>query len=104
MWSFALSIFSPMKSALSWLLNWIFRTVIIKFVILTCIWSVISWIASEVLSKLDISPLTNLQSTLGGLSNGILYFLGLFRLDVGLPLMMGAMLTKFLIRRIPFIG
>ena len=104
MWSFALAIFSPMKSALSWLLNWIFRTVIIKFVILTVLWEVVAWVGREVLSHLDISPLTNLQSTLGGLPSGILYFCGLFRLDVGLPLILGAYLTRFLIRRIPIIG
>jgi hypothetical protein len=104
MWSFALSIFSPLKSALSWLMNWIFRTVIIKFVILTVLWEVVAWVGREVLSKLDISPLTDLQSNIGGLPSGILYFCGLFRVDIGLPLVMGAMLTKFLIRRIPIIG
>ena len=51
-----------------------------------------------------MSPVTGLQSALSGIPEGILYFLGVFKLDVGIPLILGAMLTKFLIRRIPIIG
>jgi hypothetical protein len=96
--------FAILVSAFNTALGWLVRGVVIKFVILTALYYVVTWIADAVLSRLDISSLTNLQSTLGGLPEGILFFCGLFRVDVGLPLILGAMLTKFLIRRLPIIG
>lgn len=86
------------------LVSWVFRAVVIKFVVLTALSVVITAIMSYVLGKLDLGAVTGLQSTLGGIPSGVLYFLGLFRFDVGLPLLFGAMLTKFLIRRLPIIG
>ena len=91
-------------SGFNFLLGWIFRGVVVKFIILSVLYYVVTWVAEAVLGQLDISPLTGLQSVLNGLPAGILWMCGVFRLDVGLPLILGAMLTKFLIRRIPFIG
>lgn len=96
--------FGIVLSALNSVLGWIFRGVVIKFVILTAIYYVIAFIVDEVLTQLDISPLTGLQSALDTLPDGVLFFLGVFRLDVGLPLILGAMLTAFIIRRLPIIG
>lgn len=91
-------------SAFNVALGWLVRGVVIKFVILSAIYYVVTWIAEAVLSQLDISPLTGLQTVINGIPDGILYFLGVFRFDVGLPLLLGAMLTKFIIRRLPIIG
>lgn len=91
-------------SAFNFVLGWIFRGVVIKFVILTAIYYVVTWIAEAVLSQLDISPLTGLQTVVNAIPEGVLYFMGLFRVDVGLPLILGAMLTAFIIRRLPIIG
>lgn len=96
--------FGILVSAGNAILQWLLRGVVIKFLILTGIYYVITWIAEAVLNQLDISPLTGLQSVLDALPVGVLWFLGIFRLDVGFPLVLGAMLTKFIIRRIPVIG
>ena len=91
-------------SALNFILGWIFRGVVVKFVILSAIYYVVTFIVNEVLSALDISPLTNLQTTINSIPASMLYFLGVFRLDVGLPMILSAMLVAFIIRRLPFIG
>lgn len=96
--------FGILVSAFNVALGWLVRGVVIKFVILSAIAYVISWIADAVLSQLDISPLTGMQTLIDSLPAGLLWAMGLFRFDVGLPLVMGAMLTKFIIRRLPIIG
>jgi Protein of unknown function (DUF2523) len=47
------------------------------------------------------SAITN---ALGGLPAGIWYFLELMRIDIGLPSVISAWATRFVIRRIPIIG
>ncbi len=96
--------FGILFSAFNAALGWLIRGVVIKFVILSAIYYVVTWIANEVLGALDIAPLTGLQGVVNSLPAGIMYFLGVFRVDVGLPLILGAMLTKFIIRRLPIIG
>lgn len=91
-------------SAFNFLLGWIFRGVVIKFIILTALYYVVTWIAESVLSQLDISPLTGLQTVLDAIPTGVLWFMTHLRADVGIPLILGAYLTAFFIRRLPVIG
>lgn len=91
-------------SALSWLVNWIFRTVVMKFIVMTCLYYVITSVINWVSSKLDFSSVNNLQSTVNNIPATLLYFLGVFRADIGLPLVIGAMFVRFIIRRLPIIG
>lgn len=96
--------FSILKSAFNYVLGWIFRISIVKFLVMGFLSIVTGSLLSYVISKLDTSPVSGLQTALNGIPSGILYFLGLFKVDVGIPLIFGAMLTKFLIRRLPIIG
>ncbi len=91
-------------SAANVLLGWLVRGVVVKFIILSAIYYVVTWIAESVLGQLDISPLTGLQTVIDGIPTGVLWFASKLRFDVGLPLILGAMLTKFIIRRLPIIG
>ena len=50
-----------------------------------------------------ISP-GGLTAAFSGIPAGVWFFLDFFALDVGLPLMITAHVSRFLIRRIPFIG
>lgn len=96
--------FGIVLSALNTVLAWIFRGVVIKFVILSALYYVITWIAETVLTQLDISALTGMQSFFDAIPQGVRWGMTVFRFDVGIPLIFGAMLTKFIIRRLPFIG
>lgn len=96
--------YAILVSAFNFILTWIFRGVVVKFIILSALYYVVTWIAESVLSQLDISPLTGMQALVDAIPVGIRWFMTVFRFDVGLPLILGAMLTKFLIRRLPIIG
>jgi hypothetical protein len=91
-------------SAFNVILGWVFRTVIIKFVIFSALFLLVTELMTAILTKLDLSPVSGLQAALGGIPSGVLFFLGLFRFDFGLPLLLGAMLTRFIIRRLPIVG
>jgi hypothetical protein len=96
--------FDILKSVWNYALGWVFRATTIAFVALSAVYSIVAWIANEVLSRLDISPLTGLQTVVDAIPSAVKWWALFFRLDVGLPLILGAMLTKFIIRRIPLIG
>lgn len=96
--------YAILVSAFNAALGWLIRGVVIKFVALAAIYYVVTWIAESVLNQLDISPLTGLQTVINGIPASILYLMGVFRFDVGLPLILGAYLTAFVIRRLPIIG
>lgn len=96
--------YAILVAAARFLLGFIFRGVVVKFVILGAIYYVIQWIAEAVLTQLDISSLDGLQTAVDALPQAVRWFLVVCKFDVGLPILLGAMLTAFLIRRLPFIG
>lgn len=89
-------------------LSWLFREVVIKFLVFTAIYFLISNLANNLAEflggqSLGLSPsaLTNLLSQLPA---GTWYWLDLFSFTQGACLIFSAMVYRFLIRRIPFIG
>lgn len=94
--------FGIVLSALNVILGFVFRSVIVKFVLFFGLF----FVTTEFISIL--SPLlpnsSSLTGALGGIPAGVWYFLDLFNLSAGLPLLMSAWATRFIIRRIPLIG
>jgi len=92
-------------SILSPLISWIFRGVVIKFVILTAVFAVMSIVvpiaASFVAPYIGVASLNNAFSSLG---SDVWFYLDFFALGYGLPLLISAAVTRFLIRRLPIIG
>lgn len=94
-----------MLAILAPLVSWIFRTVVIKFVILTAVFAVMAIVIPKAIEL--IAPflgVTSLNTAFGGVGSGVWYFLDFFALDYGLPLLISAAVTRFLIRRLPIIG
>lgn len=82
----------------------VFRSAVIKFVIFTAVVLLIAalvLIVFNYLANIDIFGLNNL---LRNLPDGLLYFLTVFQFHLGVPMMLGAFLTRFAIRRVPVIG
>ncbi|MEA1080768.1 hypothetical protein [Marinobacter qingdaonensis] len=48
--------------------------------------------------------IVDLQSVFDGLGGQLLYFLTVFEFDYGITAMMTALIARFILRRIPFIG
>lgn len=94
-----------MLAILAPLVSWIFRGVVVKFVILTGIFAVMAIVIPAAISL--IAPhigVTSLTSSFAGIDAGVWWFLDMFALDYGLPLLISAHVARFLIRRLPVIG
>lgn len=94
--------FGILLSAGNALLGWFVRGVLVKFVVMIALY----WIVAELVGVMA-SWLPNgagLTSAFGGISAATWYFLDLFAFSNGVPLLIAALVTRFLIRRIPVIG
>lgn len=92
--------------AILWpLVSWIFRGVVIKFVVLTGVFAVMAILIPFAINLIaPFTGVTSLSSAFGGVDSGVWYFLDIFALDYGVPLLISAAVTRFLIRRLPVIG
>lgn len=92
--------------AILWpLVSWIFRGVVVKFVILTAVFAVMAVLIPAAIAL--IAPhlgVASLSSAFGGLDSGVWFFLDFFAFGYGVPLVISAYITRFLIRRLPLIG
>lgn len=95
----------PLLAFLAPFLNWIFRGIVIKFVLMTGLFALLTFLVPLVIGY--IAPfvgVANLTNTFAGLGSGVWFFLDFFALGYGVPLMISAYVTRFLIRRLPVIG
>lgn len=92
--------------ALLWpIVSWIFREVIIKFVVFGALFALIGLVVPYAVGFLGSNVSTDgLNGAFTSLPSGIWWFLDIFRLDFGLPLVISAFIARFLIRRLPVIG
>lgn len=94
-----------MWQGLSIIAGFFLRQVVIKGVFLIALYAAmalfIPMVANYVSSFVSVSAL---NSAFSAVPAGAWYFFDLFRFDFGLPLILSASVTKFLIRRIPIIG
>lgn len=94
-----------MGGLLTTLVGWLLRGVVLKFIALAVITSLIL-VLWPIIKEL-VGPYVNfagINAALGGLPSGVWYFLSMFRVDLGLPLVVGAHVARFIVRRIPGVG
>jgi len=94
--------FGILLSAFNSVLAWLLRTVLIKFVVFSALYMIVAELVNVMASWLPSGA--GLTSAFAGISAGTWYFLDLFAFSTGLPLVISALLTRFVIRRIPVIG
>jgi hypothetical protein len=97
MWSF-------FTSAINVALGFIFKLGTIKFVVFGALSLLLAPLMSLLMGLIDSTGLNGIPSLVGQLPSDILFYMGVFRLDVGLPMLIAAMLTRFFIRRLPVVG
>lgn len=95
----------PFAPLLWSVVTWLFRSVILQFVVMGTVLVIVTQLMPIVMGHIVtfINP-GGFNGLFAGLSAGTWYFLDLFAFDVGLPLVISAYVSRFLIRRIPFIG
>ena len=94
--------FGILLSAGNALLGWLVRGVLVKFVVMIALYWIVAELVSVMASFLPTG--SGLTSAFGGIGAATWYFLDLFAFSNGAPLLIAALVTRFLIRRIPVIG
>lgn len=93
-------------SAFNFVLGWVLRVAVVKVLVFGLLLLVTTeatnWFLSEGLGSND--PTTGLQSSISAMGSGALYFIGVLRLDVGIPMIFAAYVAGFAIRRLPIVG
>ncbi|ENX5420922.1 MULTISPECIES: DUF2523 family protein [Morganellaceae] len=89
-------------SAFNFLLGFVLRTLVIKFVVFSALFLIVSEFVPVILNLLPAS--SNLPDLINQLPNSVWYFMNLFAVITGLKIVISAFLTRFIIRRIPIIG
>lgn len=95
-------LFAILMSALWSALAWVFQQALIKFVIMTAIYLVVTALVPLIAQQLLPSGDGGLGNALSGMPAGVWYFLDLFQVTTGLPIMLSGLVTRFIVRRIPF--
>lgn len=94
----------PMLAFLAPLVNWIFRGVVVKFVVMTALFGLLSFLMPLVSGLIAPFLGVNLSAVFGGLGSATWFWLDFFALGYGVPLMISAYITRFVIRRLPVVG
>lgn len=89
---------------LNYALGHVFRAVVIKFVLFSAIVIVVAGLALLALEYLIDVNFVGLGNLINGLPPGLMYFLVVLQFHLGVPLLIGALITRFAIRRLPVIG
>jgi len=94
--------YSLLVSAVNFLLTFIFKGSVVKWVIFIALYYLVVEFTAQLTTLLPSSG--SLTSAFSGITSGIWYFLDLFAFSQGLPLVLSAVATRFIIRRLPVIG
>lgn len=95
----------PIPAFFAPVLTWVFREVLIKFVLFTSIIAVVVWLVPKAVGYLlPFIGVGNLTAAFSQFDSGVWFWLDFFRLNVGVPLLISAYVSRFLIRRLPVIG
>ena len=86
-------------------LTWIFREIIIKAVIFLGLFALVQFLVPVAVEYLGTAVTgSDLTSALSVVSPGVWWVLDAFNVTVGLPMLISAYISRFLIRRLPVIG
>ena len=92
-------------SAFGGLMTWLVRVVVVKFLVFGLLLMVTTEFVSFLVEQLgENNPVDGVQGALSSLPSAALYFIGVLRLDVGIPLIFAAYGAAFAIRRLPIVG
>lgn len=97
-----ISIFGPVLSALFSLAGWLVRSIIAKFFLFFGLYFVTTEFMVVLLPLLPGAA--RLTEAFSQQAPGVWYFLDLFKVALGVSLVLSALVTRFIIRRVPILG
>jgi len=83
--------------------GWVFRAIVVKFGFYTALFLFVSEGIPFLVSSLGLN-FSAVGAAFDNISPLASYFMGLVRLDIGIPMLISAHATAFTIRRLPVIG
>ncbi|EJX4245105.1 DUF2523 domain-containing protein [Salmonella enterica] len=89
-------------AALGEMLAFVFRQIVVKFILFTVMYLLLTQLAPLLTSYLPDGA--NVSVLFNSLPSAVLWFLNVSAFDVTFPMIIVAYFTRFFIRRIPFIG
>jgi len=95
--------FGILLSALFSALAWVVRSILVKFVVFFGLF----YITTEFMGVIVPSLLPNSQSIFSAMSSlppSMAYFMNIMQVPLGMSMIFSALVTRFIIRRIPVIG
>lgn len=96
--------FAILLSAFNTILGFVFRSLIVKFVVFFAMFFIVTGFVQVLTSSGLLPSAASLTSGLGSIPAGVWYFLDLFAFSTGFKIVVAAMAARFIIRRIPLIG
>ena len=94
--------FAILFSAINTALAFIFRSLVVKFVLYFGLFFVTTEFIAVIGNLLPTG--STLSGAFSGIPAAVWYFLDLFNITAGIPAVLTAYVTRFIIRRIPIIG
>lgn len=85
-------------------IGFIVRSILIKFVVFFALWFVTTEFIAVLQEAKVLPSASSFSASLVSLPSGVWYWLDLFAFSAGTPLILSALATRFVIRRIPLIG
>lgn len=96
--------YAILMSAVWSALSWLFRSVLVKFVLYFGLYFFVTEAVSFLQGQGVLPTVASLTQAFGALGSGVWYFLDLCSVNFGMPLVISAHAARFFIRRIPLIG
>lgn len=96
--------FAILVSAGNFLLGWLLRAVVVKFVVFTALFVITTELTEAAIGLIGDTAIDQLGGALGDLPSSVLWALAVTRLDYGIPVILSASAVAFAIRRLPVIG
>jgi|APLak6261699311_1056244.scaffolds.fasta_scaffold00469_4 hypothetical protein len=96
--------FGILTSAFNVVLGFVFRSIIVKFVLFFGLFFITTEFIQVLVSSGLLPTASSLNGVFGGIPAGVWYFLDLFNFSMGFSTGLAAFVTRFIIRRIPVIG
>lgn len=93
-----------LASLVSSVVSFVFSEIVIKFTVLLAVFLLVTLLFPFVISFLSPFTGANFLSAFSSIPAHVWFFIDFFALDVGLPILISAHVSRFLIRRLPLIG
>jgi hypothetical protein len=99
-------VYAILISAFNFILGWLLRAVVLKFIIFTSMFAVLSLFIPIMVNWMLNAGVSGsaLSTSMSNITPEVWYFLDYFQVGYGLPLVLSGYMTRFLIRRLPKAG